>query len=480
MAPFKAGQNITRQQSPRVLILPPWGWSREFTDDLAERLATTVPTVSVTSSVSVENLGEWDCLITGEGPGAVNLVPLESANYRDEPKREWQWRSRYPSHLSLICIVQPAQSLDPLDAWPPEGRSSEIPPVTVVAEHDLVGRHISFVEGLPERLNDLVREHLVPVVRSRNGKHTSFRVVERDGLLDRPGDLYQIRPFLLGPDEAALACSYQRSPDASCWLLPGDTPDIFPWVREALREWNTLYPDRFPLIPGWQQSSAWYSPLERKIQERRRVVTAELESAIDVWREKTANLDAELKDAQQFADKYERALVSAEGPILEHAVARAFTDLGFTVHQMDEVWPEGDKREDLRISDNDDADWIAIVEVKSSKRGTKETEVANMSRWIERYILETGKAPAARWFVTNAFRSQDPETRPTPFQNKPEFPETFNLAGGTIIDTRALFDLVTLTADDEGKKAAARKMLKAQIAQITRVRPEELNGFAIS
>lgn len=476
--PFKTGQNITRQESPRVLILPPWRWSREFTDDLAERLAATVPTVLVASSLSQENLSEWDCLITGQDPGAVDLVTLEPANYRGEPQSEWQWHQRYPPQLSLICLVEHGSSLEPLDVWPPEGGSAEIPPITVVAEHDLVGRHISYVEGLPTRLDHLVRDQLVPVVRARETSHTSFRVAQRDGLQSQPEDLYQLRPFLLGPNEQTLACSYQRSAEASAWLLPGDIPDVFPWVCEALREWNSVYPDRFPLIPEWQHSSTWYSPAEIDIQERRRVVTAEFESAFEAWRAKTAELDAALKDATELANQYERALVSAEGTLLEHAVARAFADLGFTVQEMDEVWPEGDKREDLRITIDGEDDWIAIVEVKSFKRGTKETEVVNMSRWIERYILETGTAPSARWFVTNAFRTQDPESRPTPFENKPEFSETFNKAGGTIIDTRALFDLVTITATNETMKAAARAMLKAHLTQITRVRTEDLTGFA--
>ena len=275
-----------------------------------------------------------------------------------------------------------------------------------------------------------------------------------------------------------MACSYQRSTEASVWLLPGDIPDVFPWVCEALREWNSMYSDRFPLIPEWQHSSTWYSPLELDIQERRRAITAEFESAFEAWRAKTAKLDAELKDAKGLADKYERALVSAEGEILEHAVARAFADLGFAVQEMDEVWPDGDRREDLRITVDGEDDWIAIVEVKSFKRGTKETEVVNMSRWIERYILETGKAPSARWFVTNAFRNQDPESRPTPFENKPEFPETFNRAGGTIIDTRALFDLLAITATDQTLKAAARAMFKSHLTLITRVRTEDLTGFA--
>ena len=119
--PFKTGQNITRQESPRVLILPPWRWSREFTDDLAERLAATVPTVLVASSLSQENLSEWDCLITGQDPGAVDLVTLEPANYRGEPQSEWQWHQRYPPQLSLICLVEHGNSLEPLDVWPPEG-----------------------------------------------------------------------------------------------------------------------------------------------------------------------------------------------------------------------------------------------------------------------------------------------------------------------------------------------------------------------
>lgn len=104
----------------------------------------------------------------------------------------------------------------------------------------------------------------------------------------------------------------------------------------------------------------------------------------------------------------------------------------------------------------------------------------NFGRWAERFILDEQRAPSARWFVTNHQRQQDPDSRQDAFANKPAVVETFAKAGGTIIDTRALFDLVRLVEEEPSRAAAARTLLRSGVTPLTRVAASDVDQPANS
>lgn len=468
----KAGQTLTRQPGPRVLIEA--GYNTDRAEDIVSRLCRTVPTVRVVRYASDVNLNEWDCLVTWGRPNAVRFEQREAERYGAEQVGEFVWKQEYPRHLSLVCIVSESGDFTLLDAWPEEGTSKTPPPVSVLSHSDLRGEHVSTVEGLPHTLAALVRSDLVPTVRQRE-RHLYFEsVVDEKKEADHPTNHLIIRPFLLGPDEHYLAGSYTRNDEASVWLLPGDIPDPYPWIREALREWHDLYPDRFPLLPDWHDASDWYSVTESDIAAQKADLRAAFMAEFEAFQEKQSALDEAMAAAKEHADRYERALVKEDGETLAEAVACALADLGFHVVDMDQHWPEGSRREDLRVFDDADPEWVSIVEVKGFKHGTKETELHGFGRWAERFIMDHQRPPSARWFVTNHHRGSDPSGRPTPFANKPEVLVTFNQVNGTVIDTRALFDLLWLVGKNQELKSAARALLKSERELIERVADGDL------
>ncbi|WP_404385916.1 hypothetical protein LL946_06355 [Knoellia locipacati] len=326
---------------------------------------------------------------------------------------------------------------------------------------------------MPETLGSVIGRELLPVARLRQ-THLSFRRVTREDSPVRRDEHLPIRPFLLGPDDIVLAGSYQRNDLSSVWLLPNDLPDMYPWVLEALKEWHSLYPDRFPLLPEWHDTPDWQSAAERAIAAQREKATEAFRVRQVEHEQQLAILDDRASVAQREADAYQRALLTQDGEALASAVGSAFAHLGFHVVDMDEHWGEGDRREDLRIFDDADPDWVAIVEVKGAKNGARETEVQNFGRWIERFILDEGRAPSARWFVTNHQRGLDPSTRESPFQNKPVVVETFANSGGTVVDTRALFDLIRLVEEEPALAPSARDLLKAGRPALVRVTADDL------
>ena len=484
VAPVTAGRHLTQRPGPRVLIEYPGqfyttseGGGHHLTSifdasALAERLSATVPTVAVATSLQPYNLNEWDCIVTTIAP-----VSLEKTEYRKhfdaEPEHRFSWSQRYPDHMSVVYIVG-SGDVRVIDAFPPTGKETpHLPAVAIIRDADAVGLHIRHVEGLPEGLATTVKNELVPRALQRS-RHPWFRRW-LDGDSDDPHpDAFPLRPFILGPDDVILAGSYERSPEASVWLVPDDLPDPYLWVVEALREWHELYPHQFPLMPEWTSANEWHSTDETTISQQRQVRITQFEQELEAYETDLAKLDESAAAARIRASRYERALLTDDGDSLAEAVASALAQLGFHVVDMDQHWAAGDRREDLRVFDDDDPDWVAIVEVKGAKNGAKETEVQNFGRWAERFILDERRLPDARWFVTNHQRGIDPNARQAPFANKPAVITMFAKSGGKVIDTRALFDLIQTVNSSPELCPAAKRLLKGQGALLVRCTASDL------
>jgi hypothetical protein len=482
------GQHLTKAPGPRVLI-ERFGEGfgvvdgrqvvvRSEAEDLAERLRQGgVPTVEVAPRLGNYNLNEWDCLITRTPPLDMRSeADPHRTPYEETP--DWHsWNQEYPPQLSLIC-VQGSGGLDVLDAYPPESEARpDLPDVVIVRDPDRVGTQLRKINGLRDSLDALVSRELVPVAQAR-ARHMSFRRWIRDEQEDPTPERLPLTPFLLGPDDLVLAGSYQRSDEASAWLLPDDLPDLYPWVIEALRDWHDLYPKRFPTLPDWQGSDEWRTAAESAIASAQDELSAQFKAQYDEFLAQQKVLEAQAEDAANDAAAYQRALLRKDGPELERAVERAIQHLGFRVVDMDSVHPEGDRREDLRVYDDTDPNWVAIVEIKGGKGGAKENELHAMGKWATRFAADEGRVPSAQWFLVNHQRFSDPTSRPVPFGGKPAVAQTFADVGGSIIDTRALFDLVRIVETDPTLASAARALIKEQPPTLTRVRVEDLDQQA--
>lgn len=456
------GQYLTRQPGPRVLLHMGNG---TVSESLAAKIGEFVPTVRVIASLDEVNLNEWDALITWSMP----------IDYREEPETDrwgapveggsvrYEWEPRFPGHLCVINITSRRNSVEIVDFFPPSGASDEAPPVALVLDGPVRGSHLRTAEGLPDQLATLVSTVLVPAAKTQTTYTSIERFTAKDTSAgaDVPETALVVRPFLYGPDDVAIAGSYQRTPTASVWLLPDYCGQLPAWTRAALHEWSELYPDRFPKIPNWDSDPLWQTAKERELVEQRHRAEAEIRARVDAWSEEDDRLAAELDGARQEAATYERALLTRDGPDLEVAVARAFAELGFRVANMDEQWDDGNRREDLRLFLEEDPDWVAIVEIKGFAKGAQETKLQGMGRWVERFLVDEHRPPDARWFVANHNRRQHPDERPVAF--KSEVVETFRESGGLIIDTRALFAAVRHVQEHPENQSDVRAALVSSL-----------------
>jgi hypothetical protein len=229
--------------------------------------------------------------------------------------------------------------------------------------------------------------------------------------------------------------------ESECWCFPkyaiSITPEI---VKVALHEWQKRDPETFPSAE-WVIEPPWRTPAENRIatelhelEAKRAAILAELDEQQEV-------LVAALSTARRSAEAHERLLLTARGDDLVQAVTECLVDLGFSATNMDDVYPAGDRREDLQVTAREVPEWVALVEVRSYRRGAQSDDLQRIGRFSKRYLRDNGREADALWYVVNQFNEDNPAQRPPVLASKePELAEFAN-DDGVAIDTTHLFRL---------------------------------------
>jgi hypothetical protein len=134
--------------------------------------------------------------------------------------------------------------------------------------------------------------------------------LESAGLAPSPAP-FELRPLLYGPSDEILAGTYQRSSEASVWLLPSDLiGDLRAWLVAAFREWHQLYPKRFPAVADWTRAADWATPTEADLMRQVHDADQALERARAEHEATVAAPEDALSVARADGDAYERALLT--------------------------------------------------------------------------------------------------------------------------------------------------------------------------
>lgn len=270
----------------------------------------------------------------------------------------------------------------------------------------------------------------------------------------------RLRPFLFGPRAVPLAGSYKRTTEASVWLLPPDVGDLAPWVLAALRDWHGLYPDRFPGIPEWTAENKYRSGAEARLHDQLKASADAMQAEIEKYEADKREIQSRLSEAADEAARFERALLTTQGDELAHAVLRALRDLGFDVRDMDQEWEPGKRREDYRITDPDEADWVAVAEAKGFTKGVREAGLFSLMKWSTMFAAEEWRVPSAQWYLANQYLRDDPDVRPDPLANRSDVLKSFTEQDGLLVDTRALHVLLRAVQDDSTLARPTRQRLR--------------------
>ena len=389
---------------PRVLIVNPEG-----NNEAATAIEKLVPTVRYVTHGEMPNIRQldWDAAVVfGDALG------LEEHLYVIQFGGDWG---------GAIPTIQPQGGLIYQLKAVPRSRSIQF-----------------FVpDALPAAVRPLISS-LVSLARS-----TSPNLVMHAGMQGVSNELSPnvAQPFLEDADHLVLAgCYLHPKTNARWWWLPADIEHPARWAAAALADWHNADPDKFPGGPSWQEREEWATPAELKLQARVKSLQEEFDKfAKDMEQKK---LEVAIQQEEEFvrANNSDRRLITAQGDDLVDEVQAALEELGFIVTNVDrEIAGEGDRREDLRVNDPDNLDWVAIVEVRGYRRGAQLNDLLRIGRFVARYAEETGKIPVASWYVVNHNLSQDPAVRPSPLVSNPSEVKTFADGGGLIIDSRFLF-----------------------------------------
>lgn len=333
--------------------------------------------------------------------------------------------------------------------------------------------------GLPDDVDRLVRDELVPWLRTQPAKPV---LTVSSGSTNSWGSSYvaltsrldavQGVPFVLDANDRVLAGAFRRysSPrEAWVWVLPHvpDRPEL--WLAAAMRDWHERTPQAVPQARPWQQREDWLT--EEELAAARAMADLELRRArwSALYAARRQALDARELAATSSAASGLRRLLLAHDDDLVDAVAVALRFLGFEVANEDDARAEGlGKAHDLNVIDPDVPDRRVIAEVKGFTKGGRSSALGQANQHILRFAVASGGTPPdACWVIVNHFRDHDPDERPELLQGADEDIAIFAGSGGLVIDTRDVFRLVRWVETGKLTAKAAREHLRVSTGRFT-------------
>ena len=459
---------VGRRAQPRLLLLQ--------LDDDGTISGCGASSVAANSWTSIRP-AEFDIAVVGH-PGFTNTGRLNVSVAWPEDQIVEVLPNQVPPFAFLLCgrarvadrgLVVESITFDTHDkereiaetAQAISGRSGRFGPTTVPVLPEVADVHAILGSRCTEftvpsqddpALDRLIREDLIPACDARGHQpHAPVFASDHHRL--------PIVPFLIGHDGEVLGGMYKRPGGGEVWLLPSDINRPSDWLRLAMRRWRREAPERFRELPGFD-GNRWQTRAERVVQQKLDEVEAErFETAtrLDALQQE---LEDELADRTAQADEGSRRLLTSEAGDAEEAVAEALEALGFKVERVDStLLTDEAKVEDLRVTDSDDPEWLALAEVRSYKGGAKLADLMKLSRFGMLHAATHGAPPSRTWYIVNQFRERDPSaaSRLPVLDSHPDEIQVFAEVGGAVIETSQLFDLVER---DDRERAAIRRQLR--------------------
>ncbi len=316
-------------------------------------------------------------------------------------------------------------------------------PYKMLTYRNSVATEFVIEDDLPEGLNNLVRDSLLPLLQAK--PQNPILVGEQDSRLLK--SMWQ--PVIKDADDNVLVGYVQRHPSypTEQWYLPPDVngKGLGDWLRILMKRWAETDPETFSLTGDWRDDVKWQTAGERGV--RSKILSTEQAFSIAVADHKKAitELDASFEAERAKADKDHRLLLTAQGTILKNKVADTLICFGFNITNTDDTAKKGDLLEDLRLTTTiDGASWVALAEVRGYKRGAQLSDLLRISgRFVKRYMQENkGSTPNAAWYIVNHDVSIDPGKRQQALSDNKKEVKTFaEDDNGLVVDTITLFQL---------------------------------------
>jgi hypothetical protein len=426
---------LNRQPLPRVLL---------YVDDesLREAFQKLEPRCGVLHSVknlSALALSEWDVFITDQ-PHFSRITPQGMSH---------RYVSEIPPEILSIEMFGTSWGVsvaDVLSDQPRKHISADVPIAVISTRRNVPGKEAAATVELDDRLSKLVRSNLLPVISRR---HLQFGLtVEAHGAIASLMD--DVDPLLVGPANILLGAHIKNPQGGDHWLLPDDVLRVEDWSNYIFDDWGKRYPATFPNSTSWHDAAEWKTQQERVLAaalESAELQRAEILRPID---ESIEVLRARLADSKVTGDAVERRLLTAQSDVLATAVTESLQELGFVVSESDNG-NEGNRVEDLQVTDPDDPAFIAAVEITGAKKGVKEEKVFRLNRHANVFTKnDAERRIPTQWLIANQHLGVAPSARHPLLSNATI--EHFEEIGALAIDSPALFVMMQASRDgiDDG------------------------------
>ncbi len=232
--------------------------------------------------------------------------------------------------------------------------------------------------------------------------------------------------------------------------LPSVDRNQSAWVELFVTQWAQSDKYAFPSFGEWANSPEWMVPEEAQILSQIQALEQKKkETVIEIDRQ-IGELSTELTLAKVKANNGLRRLITRQGEELVDEVAKALSDIGFSVTKVDPLIGEKEpKREDLRLRHLGDSgeEWNAIVEVRGYARsGGKTDDLFRLTnRFANLYKEETGRAPDKCIYIVNGQTELLPPQRQAPMASATGDLEVFSDSRGVLIWSIDLFQALKVT-----------------------------------
>lgn len=448
MSEFGTSGPLNYRDRPRILLLAVADFEADSFNWVEER-AGTFRRVRRLEDV---DLTEWDVIVTREP-----YVELDR-NQAGPIVSRW---GRLPDHLFIFRVFRevqnPARSYfeSNLDEDGDADLARALSLANNVAGHNMLG-----VAGLPEPIQDLIKSDLLPSLERRKKQ---FGIVVGTGAM-APAVL-KWRPFVLGPSGLAMAGSYERVGGKHVWLLPEDTTNLPGWFDAALVEWHIADPRTFPSLATWQTDAKWDTAKEVSARKALQELDTTFATVETTFRANRATAEAALEEAAKKAKSGPKSLLNGQDDPLQQAALQALRDLGFQVEDMDLIWGERERREDFRIRDGDQPDWLVLADATGVTKGAPGSKITTVVGYVTKYILEgrAAQAPGV-WIIVNRLFHRDPLVRGEIYRS--DEVTVLKSHDGLALDSAALYLLSQTIQPGSERAGKCRAWLRARKGQV--------------
>lgn len=429
-----------RREHPRTLILDDqWGFAARVQGEVA--LPGTVKVITDLRSVDQT---EWDALIlNGEYQTRNMSASVLKVSY-----------SRVADHLHIFKVLPEGHhgNYGILDRV--SGLNGVEEGVTLTLKWEVPGHEIAVKQAFDREL----RTSLIEAAESRDAQCG----------LSNPDEIpagVVLDSFAVGPQGIVLAGTLNAPKRGEVWFVPTEVSTLGPWINAAFASWRRREPKKFPGVPDWWASPEWYSAAESAIALRIADESATFERVKTQFEALRSRLESKLEKAREEAAAGSRQLLRGQDDALQHAVRDALEDLGFAVRDMDLEWEEKERREDFRITDPDDPQWLVLGDATGVSGNAKGGKMAVLQGYVTKFVFEESpETIPGMWYLLNREIEKDPNARSTIL--RADEIEPFAAQQGLILDTTALYVLLRHAHDQPGDRPAIREYLRTSVGLV--------------